>query len=260
MLMKTPTRLLICTLAGWLLWNVSLQSQELHPVRTDKPPLLDGILDDEVWSRGEPISDFVSFMPDFGLEMPFATSVRLAYDEENLYFAFYCEDQEPSKIKASVDSRDQIQSDDFICINLDSYNDQQALTAFYINPYGIQMDSRFAAGVEDVSMDLIWYSEGTIDSTGYSTEVRIPLKSLRFSLSDTVVMGVILERRISRLMISGTYPALDPDQGMAFLNQMLPVHYPGIKPGLLLELPNWYWMPRLIRISARLRPMRGRWM
>lgn len=235
--MKTPNippflLALLCVM--W--WQTSSSAQSLQPVRIHQPPVLDGVLDDEAWSTGEPITGFVSYDPDFGLKLPFHTTVKMAFDEENLYFSFFCEDPEPGKIKASVDSRDQILADDWVCINLDSYNDQQVLSAFYINPYGIQMDSRFAAGMEDRSIDFVWYSAGTIDSTGYSTEVRIPLKSLRFPKSDSVVMGIILERRISRLMISGTYPALDPAQGMAFLNQMMPVNYAGIKPGLLLEL------------------------
>lgn len=219
-----------------LCWPANAQSDMLQPTRIQQAPVLDGVLDDAAWSTGETLSGFVSYNPDYGLDMPFSTRVKMAFDEENLYFAFSCADPEPAKIKASVDSRDQILADDWVCINLDSYNDQQVLSAFYINPYGIQMDSRFAAGKEDLSADFVWYSAGTIDSTGYRTEVRIPLKSLRFPNSDSVVMGIILERRISRLMISGTYPALDPAQGMAFLNQMMPVNYAGIKPGLLLEL------------------------
>jgi len=234
--MRTPSRLSILILAYLLVCHVNLQSQELNPVRTSQPPILDGVLDDVAWSTAEPVSGFVSYDPDYGLNLPFGTTVRMAFDEENLYFAFHCEDSEPAKIKASVDSRDQILADDWVCINLDTYNDQQVLSAFYINPYGIQMDSRFAAGREDRSIDFVWYSAGTVDSSGYSTEVRIPLKSLRFPKSDSVVMGVILERRISRLMMSGTYPALDPAQGMAFLNQMMPVNYTGIKPGTLLEI------------------------
>ncbi len=216
--------------------HTNLHAQALPALRTGNPPLLDGLLNDEVWSQGEAITGFVSYDPDYGLKMPFETRVWLAYDHENLYFAFHCEDPEPAKIKASVDSRDQIVMDDWVCINLDTYNDQQVLSAFYINPYGIQMDSRFAAGREDPSIDFVWYCSGVIDSSGYSVEVSIPLKSLRFPKSDSVLMGMILERRISRLSISGTHPALDPDQGMAFLNQMMPVKYAGIKPATLLEV------------------------
>ena len=63
-------------------------------------------------------------------------------------------------------SRDSIRPDDWICINLDSFNDQQALYGFYVNPLGIQMDSRYAANKEDLGFDAVWYSAGRIDDAG----------------------------------------------------------------------------------------------
>ena len=87
----------------------------------------------------------------------------MAYDAENLYFAFKCYDREPDKIKAALANRDTIRSDDFICINLDSFNDRQSLYAFYVNPLGIQTDSRYASGNEDFSVDFVWSSAGRLD-------------------------------------------------------------------------------------------------
>ena len=77
----------------------------------------------------------------------------MAYDENNLYFAFRCYDRETNKIKASITSRDNIREEDWACINLETYNDQQSLTAFYVNSYGIQMGRRFVSGQEDTSID-----------------------------------------------------------------------------------------------------------
>ncbi|GEM_PF-4375903 len=96
--------------------------------------------------------------------------------------------------KTSVAQRDKIVADDWVCINLDSFNDQQGLYAFYINPSGIQMDSRFAGGQEDHDADFVWYSKGVIHDKGYTIEVRIPFKSIRYSNKDRVEMGVIFEK------------------------------------------------------------------
>lgn len=52
----------------------------VKPVRTTKPPVIDGILDEEVWVNNQGISDFKSFIPDFCKELPFETIVWLAYD------------------------------------------------------------------------------------------------------------------------------------------------------------------------------------
>ena len=98
------------------------------------------------------------------------TKVWYAYDRENLYFAFKCYDSEPDKIKTSVAARDKIRPDDWICINLDTFNDQQAIYALYVNPAGIQMDSRATMTDEDLSIDVVWYSAGRVDNDGYSID------------------------------------------------------------------------------------------
>lgn len=215
-------------------------------VRADDDPLLpqmisgniiiDGVLNEPEWSGAPSVTGFKTFSPDFGLDMDYGTVVYMLYDAENLYFAYKCFDSEPDKIKVSVNSRDNIRADDWICINLDSFNDQQALYAFYVNPAGIQMDSRYAAGIEDASVDFIWYSAGVIEDDGYTVEVQIPLKSIRFSTSDPVEMSVFFERKISRQSVQGSYPAMDPAKGEAFLTQMKPMVYNNIKHYRLFEL------------------------
>ncbi|MFO7617255.1 MAG: DUF5916 domain-containing protein [Bacteroidales bacterium] len=197
--------------------------------------LIDGILNEEVWKRAVPYSDFTSFIPDYGRRVPQQTTAFLAYDTENLYFAFECLDPEPDRIKANVAERDGITADDWICINLDTRFDQQALNAFYVNPLGIQRDTRYAAGNEDASIDLVWYSAGRLTGTGYAIEVQIPLKSLRFSASDPVSMGILLERYISRTATNVGYPHLDPSMGYNYLPQLLRVDYHGVRHYSLFE-------------------------
>ena len=200
------------------------------------PPVLDGVLDDEIWQQSPQISGFKSFVPDFGQSIPFKTIAYVAHDEDNLYFAIKCFD-EPDKIKTSIAARDRIRGDDWICINLDTYNGGQSLFGLYVNPSGIQMDTQFAAGQEDIGVDLIWYSAAKIDDEGYSVEMKIPFKSIRYSDDDgDVEMGVIFERRISRLSTQVSYPALDPEKGFAFLTQMMPLNYSGVRKFSLVEV------------------------
>ena len=223
-------------LSASLLFPAYLQGQTvLEAFRTGVPPQVDGILTDDCWTHAKPYRDFASFIPDFGKVMPQETTSWMAYDEENLYFAFECLDPEPDKILANVSARDDILKDDWICVNLDTRFDHQALNAFYVNPIGIQMDSRFSAGNEDLSIDLVWYSAGQRTDQGYCVEVSIPLKSLRFSAKDPVSMSVLLERYISREGIHVGYPHLDPTMGFNFLPQMLRVDYTGIKHYSLFE-------------------------
>jgi hypothetical protein len=214
----------------------ALGGELFKPLRTDVPPVIDGRLDDAVWRQAPAVDGFKTFIPDFGREPSEKTVAYMAYDAENLYFAFKCYDREPDKIKAAVASRDTIRSDDFICINLDSFNDRQSLYAFYVNPFGIQTDSRFASGKEDFSVDFVWASAGRIDPDGYSVELRVPFKSIRYAGKKRVEMSIFFERRISRRSEHGSYPALDPARGYFFLTQMMPFELDDIKRYTLLEV------------------------
>lgn len=226
----------------------------LLPLKITAPPSIDGKLDEAVWQSAPSVTGFKTFVPDYGQDMPDQTVVYYAYDRENLYFAFRCYDREPEKIKTSVTRRDNIRPDDWICINLDSFNDQQALYGFYVNPAGIQSDTRFASGAEDDGIDLVWYSAGNIDKEGYTIEVQIPFKSIRFANKDTVEMGVIFERRVSRRSEQGTFPPLKPERGMFFLTQMKPILYHDVKHYKLLEvLPGMTFSERSALQGDRLK-------
>ncbi|CAE7292060.1 unnamed protein product [Symbiodinium microadriaticum] len=203
---------------------------------TEEAPVIDGVMSEKLWSNARQVTGFTTFVPDYSKKMELRTTAYWSHDDDNLYFAFRCED-DPKLIKTSLAARDKISQDDWVCINLDSFNDRQTLYGFYINPNGIQMDSRFAGGRDDPWIDMIWYSAATIDGEGYTVEVQIPFKSIRYAVQEgNVDMGVIFERKVSRLSTQGTYPALDPNQGLNFLTQTMPLHFEGVKKNTLLEI------------------------
>jgi hypothetical protein len=224
----------------WVLAPLYADSKEklpsLRPLKTETPPVIDGVLDDPVWKVAPHETGFKTWTPDYGIDMKENTVVYYAYDRENLYFAFRCFDSEPNKIKASITGRDTIRADDWICVNLDSFNDRQSLYAFYVNPLGIQQDSRFEGNKEDFTVDAVWFSAGKINAEGYAAELQIPFKSIRYSDKNPVEMGVIFERKVSRQSEGGTYPPLDPVQGQNFLTQTRPLLLYDIKHYRLFEL------------------------
>ena len=228
---------------GWLGAGLALSAAAplaaqdvLEPIFTDSPPVIDGRLDDDVWQGQQPVSGFRTYNPDYGVEMVADTHVFMAYDAGHLYFAFRAFDSRPGEIKATVTSRDNIFREDWVAVNLDTFGDQQSLYAFYSNPLGIQGDSRYASGNEDRNVDIVWYSEGRIDEDGYTVEMSIPIRSIRFTGTDPVRMGVIFERAIRRVSQSGTSPPLDPARAGQWLNQMRPISYRGIESRRVVEL------------------------
>ena len=248
------TRALAATaLLGLLAVPPAGASDVLRPLRTATPPVIDGDLSDPVWQAAPTVTGFTTWMPDYGKLMVDQTVVYYAHDAENLYFAFRAFDSDPGRIKASIAARDGIGADDWICINLDSFGDQQSLYGLYVNPLGIQGDSRFAAGREDFGFDAVWYSAGRIDDEGYTIEVRIPFKSLRYGNANPVRMALIFERRVSRRSEQGTYPPLDPKVGPNFLTQNVPIEFADIRHYRLVEiLPDAVYDYQMERVSESL--------
>ena len=130
--------------------------------RTETLPVIDGKLDDAVWQQATRFDNFVTFKPDFGKPTSEKTVMLMAYDRKYIYFAFDCLDSEPAKIKTAMAKRDSIDSDDWIGVVLDTFDDQQGGYLFVVNPRGIQMDGMLNHdGNGDDSFDTIWESTGS---------------------------------------------------------------------------------------------------
>ena len=157
--------------------------------RTDDPPAIDGRLDDAVWRSATLVAEFVQTNPVEGARPTERTEVRIAYDADHLYFAFYAHYRDPSEMRANRVDRDQARRDDWIAVMFDTFLDQQRAYRFSVNPYGVQGDAilqggrrRFGppGGGGDRSWDALFESGGRIVDDGWTAEMAIPFKSLRY--------------------------------------------------------------------------------
>jgi hypothetical protein len=182
--------------------------------RTGTPPVIDGKLDDAVWQQATRFDRFMTFKPDFGKPTSEKTILLMAYDRKYIYFAFDCRDSEPGKIKAAMSKRDGIDMDDWIGVVLDTFGDKQGGYLFEVNPLGVQGDGMINAdGNGDSSFDTVWESKGFINGQGYSAEMAIPFKSLRYPFKKNLTMGLLVSRFIGRKSEQTSFPELKPDGG-----------------------------------------------
>jgi len=158
-------------------------------VRTDMPPIIDGLLDDMTWNNAVLINNFTQTSPVEGAQPTEDTEVRIAYDDEHIYFSFYARYSDPSQMRANRVDRDQIRRDDWIAVMFDTFRDQQRAYRFSVNPYGVQGDAILTSGRRrfgapgsggDDSWDALFETGGTIVSDGWTAEMAIPFKSLRY--------------------------------------------------------------------------------
>ena len=84
------------------------------PTRTDTPPVLDGVLDDEVWRTAAHLTEFTQQSPIEGAAGTEATDVYIAYDSDNIYFGLHAHYEDPSIMRANRVERDRASMDDLL--------------------------------------------------------------------------------------------------------------------------------------------------
>ena len=226
----------ICAVAPPPAWAQAAPKASLRATRVTVAPKLDGLLDDEAWSRPPlPLDTWISYNPMRGEPATQRTDVWVAYDDSAIYFAFKCFDNEPGKIRTTISRRDSAYSDDWVAISLDSSRAGQVAYHMFVNPSGIQMDAlNTGSNGEDNAPDWIWQSAGRIGTDGYTVEVRLPLESIRFRGGSNVEMGVLFFRRISRSGMSWSSPAMAP--GKWVFESNLPLMFDELHSRRLLQV------------------------
>ncbi len=170
---------------------------------SEGPLVLDGILDEEAWSRADEANVFTQRDPDEGMPSTEKTRIRVLYDKDNIYFGVECWDSQAEGILATELRRDNnFNNDDSFAIILDTFHDHRSAFLFRINPRGTQYDALITEEGRDVNTnwDEKWEAEATITEEGWFAEIQIPMKSIRFSStsSDDASFGVDFERVIRR--------------------------------------------------------------
>src|ERR1043166_7975433 len=127
---------------------IVLPPEKAQPVRMpkfEKPPVIDGKLDDEIWKSAVVLKDFYQTQPGDNIAPSKPTEVLLGYDSTFFYVAFHAYD-EPDKVRATVAKRDHVSEDDNVRILLDSFNDHRRAYIFIFNPFGVQQDGILTEG------------------------------------------------------------------------------------------------------------------
>ncbi len=201
-----------------------------------RPPVIDGVLDDDAWHQAAAeTGEWLSYNPLHGEKIPQTTRTWIGHDANYLYFAFQCDDPDPSAIKTSITRRDNIWSDDWVGISLDALGTGQYSYHMMVNPSGVQLDMlNSVSGGEDQSPDYVWDSAGRTNDKGYAVELRVPLQTIRFRGGQDVRMGILFWRRVSRTGFSVAWPPLEP--GKWVFEKHAQLQFGELKPRLTREL------------------------
>ena len=166
----------------------------------DEPLILDGRLDEALYQRVPGIGDFVQQEPDEGARPTQDTEIWVLFDDTTFYLSVRCWDTEPERIVAKeMRSNSRVSQDDSITLTLDTFYDRRNGFYFETNMLGgfyeaLVTDER----AENSDWDTVWETRSARFDGGWSLELAIPFKSLRYPQGGPQVWGINVRRKLLR--------------------------------------------------------------
>src|SRR5205814_41688 len=159
----------------------------VRAVRTDRPMVVDGVLDEEVWKNDQAVTAFTQRDPDQGVPPRQRTEVRLAFDDDALYVGARMYDTAPDSVIARLARRDNDSHSDVFAVMLDPFHDKRTGYYFIVSAAGTLMDGVLLNdGWDDGSWDGVRQARAHRDTQGWTCEMRIPFSQLRFRAGDQI--------------------------------------------------------------------------
>jgi Domain of unknown function (DUF5916) len=176
---------------------------------------IDGALDEPAWGQSTRLTGFWQYQPVDGRPAEEDTEILIWYASDAIHFGIIARDRNPASIRATLADRDNIDNEDHVVLDLDTFHDRRRAYFFGVNPLGVQTDGVRSEGAGQVSSlipggidknpDFIWESKGRITERGYEVEIRVPFKSLRYPARSPQTWGFNATRVVQRTGYTDTW-------------------------------------------------------
>ncbi len=197
----------------WIL-PTALAAESVAPALLSDPITLDGVLDETAWEAIPWVGGFTSFRPTTGEPDPRARA-KVAYDDAALYVAFEIQAHPDTPLVKTLVPRDDTLFQDWVGVILDPYGDAQRAAVFRATPSGVQADGMFIEGdhiwMHSLSWDAVFETSATSDGDGYTVEMAIPFRSLRYRKEEIQDWGIILTHFTPQPWTVYAWPALSKE-------------------------------------------------
>ncbi len=169
----------------------------VRATRIAEPIVLDGLLDDDPYSEVQAISGFIQQEPREGEPATESTEVWLLFDDDNVYVSARCWDSHPERMIGNEMRRDNqaLSRNENFGVMFDTFHDRRNSFMFHVNLLGGLTDA-LAVDERNVNKDwnTVWNARTGRFEKGWTVEIAIPFKSLRFRSGREQVWGVNFRR------------------------------------------------------------------
>jgi hypothetical protein len=184
----------------------------LRAVRCEEPPVINGKLDEEAWSRAPVLNQLTTVQPSVGNPLSERTEVRVMYDDKAIYLGVRAHHRDPSAIMSKGRERDgMVLSGDYVAFFIDTFGDRRNGYAFAVSPdegrWDASVTNHFNANTD---WDGIWQVRCVTDAGGWTAEIAIPFKTLNYD-SKLEQWGFNFSRNIARTGELAVWNAARPE-------------------------------------------------
>ena len=173
----------------------------LRATRIAEPIVLDGKLEDPVYSRVKSITGFIQQEPHEGEPASEETEMWIFFDDTSFYLAVRCWDSHPERMIANEMRRDHnnIIRNENIALLVDTDYDRRNGFYFATNPFGALRDQLVGdeGRSNNVDWNTVWDAKASMDGQGWTVEMAIPFTSLRFKQSGPQVWSFNVRRVVA---------------------------------------------------------------
>lgn len=191
---------------------------EISAAQALEPIVIDGKAMEASWNLAPITKNFTQQNPVQGAPASGDSEVRVLYDAYYLYiFAFNRDSVKKYGVRLQNLQRDfSLDQNDYFGFNIDTYLDKRTSFGFFVTPSGAQSDRMYGGeDDENVNWDALWYARTSISDSGWTVEIAIPWKTLRYA-DGAKTFGIIFSRGIRRTNEFITFPpvprAFDPSR------------------------------------------------
>jgi hypothetical protein len=172
----------------------------VRAIKLSVPLKLDGVLDEDVYTREAPFGGLIQVAPDFGDPSTERSDIWITYDDKNIYVTCRCHDTAPPEAWVVNELRRDtggLRNNEHIGVLFDTFYDRRSGFAFYTNPLGARADySVVDEGGSNTDWNPVWTSKTGRFDGGWTVEMAIPFKSLRYRAGPNEVWGIQIRRSI----------------------------------------------------------------
>ncbi|MEQ1573977.1 MAG: DUF5916 domain-containing protein [Vicinamibacterales bacterium] len=194
----------------------------MRAFRIATPLTLDGRLDEEVYETVQGAGGFIQQVPAEGEQATEPTEIWVMYDEENLYIAARCFDSQPAREIATELRRDDsgLIQNESLSVVLDTFYDRRNGFTFQTGPLGTLRDQSIVDSQLNSSWNTVWDTRSARSDQGWTIEMVIPFKSLRYGTSGPQVWGINVRRIVKWKNENSYLSAVPAAYGQGAVNRM----------------------------------------